>query len=314
MDQRRLKKRHSKVAVIGVPMDLGSDLRGVDMGPSAIRIAGVVRRLKRLGCRIEDLGNLSVPHAVVAGKGESKVKYAEPIEIACKTLASSVEGALREGMTPLVLGGDHSIAVGTLGGVTRFGRSDGRKPRSYGLLWVDAHGDSNTPETTPSGNVHGMPLAAALGLGDARFTRLGGEPPMVDPSHAVLLAVRDLDRGERDNIRDLGLRVITMRDIDERGVYDMMKEALDIVTTGTDGFHLSCDIDCLDPRFAPGVGTPVAGGLTVREAHLVMEMVADTRHMVSMELVEVNPVLDQRNVTAELAAGLIYSAFGGTIL
>lgn len=314
MEQRRSKKTHPRVALIGVPMDLGSDLRGVDMGPSAIRIAGVVKRLRRLGCRIEDQGNLSVPHAFVAGKGSSKVKFAEPIETALKTLTTTVEEVLKDGLSPLVLGGDHSIAIGTLAGLTRFGRGDGRKARTFGLLWVDAHGDLNTPETTPSGNVHGMPLAAALGMGEERFIRLAGDPPMIDPSQAVLLAVRELDRGERKNIRSAGLHVITMREIDERGVYDAVKEALAIVTTGTDGFHLSVDMDCLDPRFAPGVGTPVAGGLTVREAHLIMEMVADTRHMVSAEFVEVNPVLDQRNMTAELAAGLIYSAFGGTIL
>ncbi len=296
-------------------MDLGSNLRGVDMGPSAIRIACVVEQLRELGCQIKDFGNVSVPHASVVVKGSSKMRFAEPIRIACQSLADAVEESLEGGYTPVVLGGDHSIAMGTLAGLARFGRSSKRrKPKTWGLLWVDAHADTNTPKTTPSGNVHGMPLAVALGMGDRLFTELGGPPPMIDPSRAVLLAVRDVDKQERDNLRVLGLRVMTMREIDERGVYEAMNEALEIVTAGSDGFHLSFDIDCLDPRLAPGVGTPVAGGLTVREAHLIMELVADSDKMTSCEVVEVNPVIDQRNMTAELAAALIRSALGGKIL
>ncbi len=307
--------RRSRVAVIGVPMDLGSNLRGVDMGPSAIRIAGVVEQLRELGCRIKDFGNVAVPHASVVGIGSASMRYAEPIKMTCELLATAIESSLEDSNTPVVLGGDHSIAMGTLAGLARYGLSRKRKKRRrYGLLWVDAHADANTPRTTPSGNVHGMPLAVALGRGDKRFTELGGPAPMIDASSAVLLAVRDVDLGERDNLRKLGLRVITMREIDERGVFECTTEALDIVDAGTDGFHLSVDMDCLDPRLAPGVGTPVPGGLTVREAHLVMELVADSRQMVSCEFVEVNPVIDQRNMTAELAAGLIRSALGGKIL
>lgn len=326
MIKGRAQKRGRKVAVIGVPMDLGSDLRGVDMGPSAIRIAGVNERLETLGCRITDLGNLAVPHASVAGTGSTQMRFADAICAACELLATSVEGAMREGCTPVVLGGDHTIAMGTLAGLQRLARGPAkaqgttgkrgriRRQKTWGLLWVDAHADCNTPRTTPSGNVHGMPLAAVLGLGDRCFTELGGAAPMIDPARAALVGARAVDASERENIRELGLRVYTMREIDERGTHSVMQEALRIVTTGTDGFHVSFDIDCIDPRLAPGVGTPVAGGLTVREAHLIMEMVADTGAMVSCEIVEVNPVIDQGNITAELAAGLVHSALGGNIL
>ncbi len=307
-------KRPRKVALIGVPMDLGTDLRGVDMGPSSIRIAGVVARLRELGCQIKDLGNLPVPHAFVAGRGSAKMRFAEPIRVVCNELADATEDALAGGYKPVVLGGDHSLAMGTLAGLARFGRRAGGRKKSWGLLWVDAHADLNTPKTTPSGSVHGMPLAVALGLGDEGFTNLAGTPPMIDVTKAVLLGVRNVDTLERENLRELGVRAFTMREIDERGAYEVMQEALAIVTSGTDGFHLSFDIDCVDPRFAPGVGTPVAGGLTVREAHLIMELVADSGRMVSCEIVEVNPVIDQRNITAELAAGMIHSALGGKIL
>ncbi len=302
-----------KVAIIGVPMDLGSNLRGVDMGPSAIRIAGAVERLEGLGCEIKDLGNLAVPHASVAGEGSTKRRFADAICAACEDLASAVEDVLSKRYRPVVLGGDHSVAMGTLAGLKRYGNRP-KTAKSWGLLWVDAHADCNTPETSPSGNVHGMALAAALGLGDRCFTHLASAAPMVDPHNAVLLGVRDVDAQERDNIRKLGLRVYTMRDIDERGIFNVMQEALATVCTGTDGFHVSFDIDSLDPRLAPGVGTPAAGGLTVREAHLIMEHVADSGAMVSCEVVEVNTVLDQRNATAELAAGLIHSALGAKIL
>ncbi|MCK6474386.1 MAG: arginase [Planctomycetes bacterium] len=300
-----------KIDLIGVPMDLGSDLRGVDMGPSAIRIAGVAGQLAQLGYRVRDLGNLEVPHAFVAGQGRKDLKFVEPIRKACAQLAAAVAKAKSEGAVPLVLGGDHSIAMGTLAGLSRHAK---QKRKRYGLLWVDAHGDCNTPKSSPSGNIHGMPLAVILGSGDARLAKLGAKVPMIDPKHTVLFGVRNLDPGERKVVRKLGLRVITMRQIDERGVFAAMKEALHVVAGDTDGFHLSFDIDSVDPRFAPGVGTPVLGGLTVREAHLIMELVADSGKMVSCELVEVNPVLDQRNITAQLATHFIYSAFGGSIL
>ncbi len=296
--------------MLGVPIDLGADLRGVDMGPSAIRIAGLTRRLSSLGFKIKDLGNLSVPHAIVADGGKGRAKYEKAIRTTCVELAGLVEQALELETRPLVLGGDHSIAIGTIAGLTRFGA---KRKKKYGLLWVDAHGDCNTPATSPSGNIHGMSLAVVLGDGASGLTRLGGAVPMIDPKHTVLLGARMLDCIERQNMRMLGLHVITMREIDEKGVHASVKKALRLVNKNTDGFHLSFDVDSLDPQFAPGVGTPVSGGLTVREAHLIMEMVADTGKMVSCELVEVNPVLDHQNMTAQLAAYLLYSGFGGCI-
>jgi len=305
--------RRSHVSLIGIPMDLGSSLRGVDMGPSAIRIAGVSEKLRGLGYHVHDLGNVSVPHAKVAQGADQRMKFAKPIREACRQLGLTVEGVLNAGRIPLVLGGDHSIAMGTLSGLARWGK---RRKRPLGLLWVDAHGDCNNAQTSPSGNVHGMPLAVALGLGDPLLTELAGKQikPMIDPSRTVLFGVRDLDSGEKDNLRKLGVRVFTMREIDEHGVYNLMRQALELVTRDNAGFHLSFDMDSIDPTIAPGVGTPVAGGLTVREAHLIMELSADTGRMASMEVVEVNPVLDQANKTARLATDLIETAFGDAIL
>jgi len=306
------------ISIIGVPMDLGADLRGVDMGPSAIRIAGVGERLGKLGYRIVDLGNVGVPHANIAEKGPARMKYVASIRVACLELADAVERALLNRTQPLVLGGDHSIALGTLAGLARFGA---RSQQRFGLLWVDAHGDCNTAATTPSGNVHGMVLAMALGAGERSLVRLAGENlvPIVDPQRTVLFGVRDLDPGERKHIHKLGIRCITMREIDEHGVFQMMHDALAIVSgttsgNGAGGFHVSFDIDSLDPRLAPGVGTPVPGGLTMREGHLIMELIADTKRMVSCELVEVNPVFDHANATAKVAVDLLESVFGARIL
>jgi arginase len=298
-------------------MDLGTKLRGVDMGPSAIRIAGLTEKLTALGLHVYDEGNLTTPHARAAQRdapsprGERPLPFGKPIVKVCRDLMTLVETALERQQTPLVLGGDHSVAMGTFGGVARFARKHKKK---FGLLWVDAHGDCNTPETSPSGNIHGMPLAVLLGHGARILRAMHGYQPAADPKHTVLIGVRNLDAGERKNIRDLGIHVFTMRDIDERGVSACMREALALVTSGTDGFHLSFDIDSLDPTVAPGVGTPISGGLTIREAHLIMEMVADTRAMIGCELVEVNTALDIRNVTAQLAAELLCSAFGASIL
>jgi arginase len=311
--------KNKTVALIGVPMDLGTHLRGVDMGPSAIRVAGLREQLLDLGLRVQDRGNLSVPHASVAThtrKSRAKVKgpglaYAPPIARVCRELSRIVETSLKERHTPLVLGGDHSIAMGTLGGVARYMRG---RTGKFGVLWVDAHGDCNTPETSPSKNIHGMPMAVALGHGPRLLTDLAGIRPMIDAERTVLLGARDLDQGERQKIKSYGIHVYTMRQIDERGVATCMREALSIVCDGTDGFHLSFDIDSVDPTVAPGVGTPVQGGLTIREAHLIMELVADTRMMLSCELVEVNPALDQRNMTACIARDLLLSAFGASIL
>jgi arginase len=310
--------RSRTLALIGVPMDLGTHLRGVDMGPSAIRISGLAERLRELGWRVNDLGNLIVPHASVASSQNKPVKnggkhmpFAPPIAKVCRELSRIVESALARGQTPLALGGDHSIAMGTLGGVARYGKRHGKK---FGLIWVDAHGDCNTPQTTPSGNIHGMPMAVALGHGARLLTHLAGVAPMIDARNTALIGARDLDTGERENIKRFGIHVITMRDIDEKGVSHCMRDALRIACDNTDGFHLSFDIDSLDPSVAPGVGTPVSGGLTIREAHLIMELIADQKQMVSCELVEVNPALDHRNTTACLARELLLSAFGASIL
>ena len=302
------------VALIGVPMDLGTHLRGVDMGPSAIRVAGLAEKLLELGLRVEDVGNLTVPHASAAPETrarKSPLPFAPPIARVCRELSLFVERALNDGATPLVLGGDHSIAMGTLGGIARFAK---KRKKKFGVLWVDAHGDCNTPETSPSKNIHGMPMAVALGHGPRQLTDLAGVRPMIDAQRTVLLGARDLDLGEREKIKEYGIHVFTMRQIDERGMATCMREALAIVNDGTDGFHLSFDIDSLDPAAAPGVGTPVPGGLTIREAHLIMELVADTGALLSCEMVEVNPTLDVRNSTAVVARDLLQSAFGASIL
>lgn len=310
------------IAIIGVPMDLGTHLRGVDMGPSAIRVAGLNEKLKTLGYNVIDTGNIEVTSAHAAIEAERKLArlsspkskslcFAPLVAQVCTQLAARVEKTLDRKQIPLVLGGDHSIAMGTLGGLARFAKKSKKK---FGLIWVDAHGDCNTPETSPSGNIHGMPMAAALGHGLRRLTRVAGLSPTIDPAHTVLLGARDLDFGERENIRKFGIRVYTMRQLDERGVLACMSEALEIAGGATDGFHLSFDIDSLDPSVAPGVGTPVSGGLTIREAHLIMELVADSKKMRSCELVEVNPALDVRNTTALLATELLLSAFGASIL
>ena len=310
------------IGLIGVPMDLGTHLRGVDMGPSAIRVAGLNGKLEALGYRVHDRGNVRVSSALAAQEAEKKFeKLSSPkskslcfmplVAEACAELANAVEQSLDANEIPLVLGGDHSIAMGSLGGLARYGKKNSKR---YGLLWIDAHGDCNTPETSPSGNIHGMPMAVALGHGPKQLTGLAGIRPMIQATKTVVLAARDLDPGERDNLKRFGVHVYTMRQLDERGVFPCMKEALAILTDGTDGFHLSFDIDSLDPSVAPGVGTPVSGGLTIREAHLIMELVADSKKMVSCELVEVNPTLDVRNATAWIAAELLTSAFGASIL
>lgn len=311
-----------RIALIGVPMDLGAHLRGVDMGPSAIRVAGLNAKLEALGYRVHDRGNVSVTAAAAALEaGRKLARFSSPkskslcfaplVAQVCAELAGRVEKSLDQKEIPLVLGGDHSIAMGTLGGIARFAKKSGKK---FGLLWIDAHGDCNTPETSPSGNIHGMPVAVALGHGAKLLTNLAGTRPMVEAGRTVLFGARDLDVGERENIKRFGIRVFTMRELDERGVCVCMKEALEIAGGSADGFHVSFDIDSVDPSVAPGVGTPVSGGLTIREAHLIMELAADSKKMTSCELVEVNPALDVRNTTALLATELLLSAFGASIL
>lgn len=301
----------SHIAIIGAPLDLGAGRRGVDMGPSAIRMANLNRRVASLGYEVEDFGNVEVTQPETAAEGSSHAKYLPEIAATCSRLATTVREALAAGHLPLSLGGDHSIAVGTIGGVSRFYRGKNRK---IGLIWLDAHADMNTPDTSPSGNVHGMPLACVVGMGPKELTHLAGYAPAVDPRNAVIVGLRDVDQMEKPHVRDSGVRAFTMRHIDERGLRAVMEEAIRMAMEGTDGFHLSLDMDFVDPRDAPGVGTPVRGGVTYREAHLAMEMICDSGQMVSMEVVEVNPVIDEANRTGDLAVELVMSGLGKRIL
>jgi len=298
--------------MMGVPLDMGASRRGVDMGPSAMRVAGMEARLEALGHHVTDAGNIRVEVVETRVVGSKKARYLREIARTCTRTAEAVAKALDEGATPLVLGGDHSMAAGSVSGVAEHFRKQGEK---IGLLWFDAHSDINTPETSPSGNVHGMPLAALLGLGPDALGNIYGFSPKIAPENAVLIGVRDIDAAERENIRRAGMgEVYTMRDIDERGMRTVMEEALRAAGRGTAGYHVSLDMDWIDPEDAPGVGTPVRGGATYREAHLAMEIVADHGRMVSFEVVEVNPVIDEHNRTADLAVELACSAFGKKIL
>ncbi len=300
-----------KIQLIGVPLDLGQARRGVDMGPSAVRVAGIEARLEALGHIVEDSGNVAVAMAELKKEGDPHAKYLKEITATCTKSAELVLKALEAGKIPMVLGGDHSVAAGTVSGVAEFYRRDNKR---IGLIWLDAHSDINTPETSPSGNVHGMPLAALMGLGPAELGNIYDFSPKVKPENCVLFGVRDIDATERENIRRAGIEVFTMRDIDERGMRAVMEEALRMAGRGTTGYHVSLDMDWIDPEDAPGVGTPVRGGATYREAHLAMEIIADHGRMLSFEIVEVNPVLDEQNQTADLAVELALSAFGKKIL
>jgi len=298
------------VGLLGVPLDLGAGRRGTDMGPSAIRIARLTDGLARLGVTVRDHGYVAVPAPETRDPGREAFRFGKEIRHVCTRLRDRVRGILASGARPLVLGGDHSIAIGTVAGVAAAHRERGER---IGLLWVDAHADLNTPESSPSGNIHGMPLATILGHGDPTLVDIGPEAPWVRPQNVALVGLRDVDPGEKRRIREYGLKVFTMKDIDQRGVSACMQEALAVVTEGTGGFHLSFDMDSLDPEDAPGVGTPVPGGLTYREAHLACEMAADTGRLLSLELVETNPILDHQNQTAKLAVELALSALGKSI-
>jgi len=300
-----------KVRIIGVPMDLGQSRRGVDMGPSALRVAGLQARLKQLGHQVEDIGNIPVKQPEEMPVGEKRAKYMAEIAETCKDLAEIVQKCLDEDFVPLVLGGDHSIAAGAVSGVAAHFR---KEKKQIGYIWLDAHGDMNTPESSPSGNVHGMPLAAVMGYGAPELVDLLGFKPKVEPQNIVLVGVRDLDLQERRLVKKSGVRVFTMRDIDERGMREVMADALKYATDDTDGISVSLDMDFVDPSDAPGVGTPVRGGVTYREAHLAMEMIADSDAMASMEVVEINPVIDEHNRTALLGVELILSGLGQKIL
>lgn len=301
-----------KIRILGVPLDMGASRRGVDMGPSAIRVAGLEARLEALGHHVEDGGNIKVEQPETQSTGSKDARYLKQIAETCSRTADAVVKTLEEGMTPLVLGGDHSLAAGSISGVAEFYRRRGEK---VGVVWIDAHSDINTPQTSPSGNVHGMPLAALLGLGPAELSELYGYAPKIAPENTVLIGVRDIDSAERENIRRAGVgEVYTMRDIDERGMRAVVEEALRAAGRGTAGYHVSLDMDWIDPEDAPGVGTPVRGGATYREAHLAMEIIADHGRLLSFEMVEVNPILDEHNRTADLAVQLACSAFGKKIL
>jgi arginase len=300
-----------KIRVIGVPLDLGQSRRGVDMGPSAVRVAGLDARLEALGHIVEDGGNVAVAMAEQKKEGDPHAKYLKEITATCTKHAELVLKTLEAGKVPLALGGDHSVAAGTVAGVAEFYR---RQNQKIGLIWIDAHTDVNTPDSSPSGNVHGMPLAAIMGLGPPELADILGFSPKVSAENCVLVGVRDIDAIERENVHRAGIKVLTMRDIDERGMRTVMEEALHMAGRGTAGYHVSLDMDWVDPEYAPGVGTPVRGGATYREAHLAMEIIADHGRMLSFEIVEVNPVIDEHNQTADLAVELALSAFGKKIL
>lgn len=292
------------IRIIGVPMDLGQSRRGVDMGPSALRYAGLAARLRKLGYEVEDAGNLEVRVRDTLPE-EGGLAFLPSVVHTCKLAYEQGRKAIAENCIPLFIGGDHSIAVGTAGGVTHDSPS--------GLLWIDAHGDFNTPESSPSGNIHGMPLAALLGLGAGELVHLGRPGPKLKPADVVLFAVRDLDDKEKILLRESGITIYTMRDLDERGITVVLREALDRLHH-LPRLHVSLDMDCLDPWDAPGVGTPVPGGLTYREAHLIMELLADHGKVSSIDIVEINPILDEKNKTANIAAELLASLLGKSIL
>jgi arginase len=299
------------IRVIGVPLDLGQQRRGVDMGPSAVRVAELESKLEALGHVVEDAGNVAVVLAEQKNPGELRARYVKEITATCQKHADLVCETLKEGAVPLSIGGDHSMAVGSVSGLAEFHR---QRQQRVGLIWLDAHSDINTPESSVTGNVHGMPLGAILGLGPKELADIYGWSPKVAPDNCVLVGLRDVDLPEKENIRRAGVEAFTMRDIDERGMRAVMEDALRIAGRGTVGYHVSVDMDFIDPEDAPGVGTPVPGGATYREAHLAMEIIADHARMLSFDLVEVNPVIDEHNRTAQLAVELACSAFGKKIL
>src|SRR5271156_1769269 len=299
------------IRVIGVPLDLGQSRRGVDMGPSAVRVAGLEARLEAIGHVVEDAGNVAVAIPEQKKEGAANSKYLKEITATCTASAELVLKTLEAGKVPLVLGGDHSVAAGTVSGVAKYFR---RKNQKIGLIWIDAHTDMNTPESSPSGNVHGMPLACCIGQGPLELTNIFGYSPKVNPANVALVGIRSVDGQERDIVQRSGVHAFTMRDIDERGMRSVFEEAIRVASDGTSGFHVSLDMDAVDPREAPGVGTPVRGGITYREAHLAMEVLGDTGRITSIEVVEVNPVIDEANRTAILAVELVMSAMGKRIL
>jgi arginase len=301
-----------QVHLIGVPLDLGGGRRGVDMGPSAFRIAGLSEQLTTLGCTIVDKGDLPAPIPETQDLRDEHKKYIRDIAKVCQKVYQTALSSLDEGAMPIVLGGDHSLAAGSVAAAAEWAKRTKEKP--IGLLWVDAHGDMNTPATSLSGNVHGMPLAALLGAEPAELSRIGTFSPKVLPANTVLVGIRNLDEREKVAVRNSGVHVFTMKDIDRQGIASIVEQAVNLAGNGTAGVHVSFDMDVCDPLIAPGVGTPVKGGLNYREAHMVMEIVADSGLLTSLDLVEVNPTLDVRNTTAQLGTELALSALGMKIL
>jgi arginase len=310
-DNHDLPGAGKSVSVLGVPLSFGQSMAGVDLGPGAIRVAGLARRIKKLGYEVEDLGDLPIEKPPSEPEGSDKAKYLSEIQIACEHLASEVERIADAGSLPITIGGDHSIAIGSLAGIVKSFR---KRDEQLGLVYFDAHADMNTPETSPSGNIHGMPLAVLLGYGAPELLNVAGFTPKFDPRRCAHVGARDLDDGERALIRRLGMRFFTMREIDDRGLAVCVDEAIEIAGQGSAGYAVTFDVDVLDPGDAPGSGTLVRGGLSYREAHLAMEKVAEDGRMRLLEVVEINTALDINNRTAELGVELILSALGKTIL
>lgn len=305
------KHKQQTVTIIGFPIDLGSGRRGVDMGPSALRIAGLENRLKQLGCTVKDTGDIVIEIMEKQNAGNPKLKYLDEIVKTSKILAERVEQSLGNDEFPICIGGDHSMALGTLAGISSHCKKNGL---TLGVIWIDAHADMNTDETTPSGNIHGMPLAASLGLGNTELVNLYGFSPKIKPENCALIGIRSIDQTERVNIKNLNLNVYTMSDIDKIGIHRVISKVLNQFQEKVDHIHVSFDVDSVDPLIAPGVGTPVPGGLNYREAHLLMESIAECGCMSSLEIAEVNPILDMHNSSATFAADLIASSMGQRIL
>lgn len=305
------KVRTQNISIIGFPMDLGAGRRGVDMGPSALRIAGLQKRLEKLGYKVKDLGDVKIEIMERQKIHNPKLKYLDEILKTSKILSEEIESILSRGDFPLCIGGDHSMALGTISGIASYCK---KRKLKLGVIWIDAHSDMNTEETTPSGNIHGMPLAASLGLGNEKLVRMNGIYPKLEPANCALIGIRSIDEAEKNNIKKLKLPVYTMAEIDKVGIYRVMVKVLKAFREKIDHIHVSFDVDSVDPSVAPGVGTPVRGGLNYREAHLIMESLAECGCMSSLEVAEVNPILDYKNKTADFTAELISSSLGERIL
>jgi arginase len=302
---------HPIVQIIGVPSDLGANVQGACMGPAAIRIAGLKKKIEKLGYTVEDLGDVNSPVRDSLGPEESKQQYLGPVTKICEEVNDRVYQAIKAGKMPLTLGGDHSLAIGSISGVSKYFKEQNKK---IGLIWVDAHADMNTPQSSPSLNIHGMPLSVVLGSGHPALCDIGSKGAKIDPANVVLIGIRTIDDFEKEILRKSGISYFTMRAIDEKGMFSVMEQAISVASKGTDGIHVSFDIDAIDPMFAPGVSTPVSGGLDIRESHLILEMLFETKKVCSMDLVELNPLRDVDSKATNLAIDLILSALGKSIV